>query len=55
MTLSTFVILYNHYRCLVSELFLSELFILDRGEGNEKERERNINVWLSLEHPPLET
>ena len=26
---------------------------LDRGEGREKERERNINVWLPLERPLL--
>ena len=26
---------------------------LDRREGKEKERERNINVWLPLEHPLL--
>ena len=25
---------------------------LERGNGREKERERNINVWLSLVHPP---
>ena len=24
------------------------LFILDRGDGTEKERERNINVWLPV-------
>ena len=28
-------------------------FFLERGEGREKERERNINVWLPLERPPL--
>ena len=28
---------------------------LERGEGGEKERERNINVWLPLTWPPLET
>ena len=28
---------------------------LERGEGREKERERNINVWLSLECPLLGT
>ena len=28
---------------------------LDRGEGWEKERGRNINVWLSLTHPLLGT
>ena len=26
---------------------------LERGEGREKERERNINVWLPLTHPQL--
>ena len=24
---------------------------LERGEGREKEREKNINVWLPLTHP----
>ena len=28
---------------------------LDRGEGREKERERNINVWLPLTRPVLGT
>ena len=28
---------------------------LERGEGKQKERERNINVWLSPAHPPLGT
>ena len=28
---------------------------LERGEGREKERERNINVWLPLAHPLLGT
>ena len=28
---------------------------LERGEGREKERERNINVWLPLMHPLLGT
>ena len=28
---------------------------LERGEGREKERERNINVWLPLAYPPLGT
>ena len=27
------------------------LFILDRRGGREKERERNINVWLPLTRP----
>ena len=36
--------------------FLKILFIylfLEGGEGREKERERNINVWLPLAHPLL--
>ena len=28
------------------------LFILQRGAGKEKERERNISVWLPLMCPP---
>ena len=28
---------------------------LERGEGREKERERNINVWLPLVRSPLGT
>ena len=35
--------------------FLKILFILDRGQGREKERERNINLWLPLMHPLLGT
>ena len=31
-------------------LFLNILFF--RGEGREKERERNISVWWLLTHPP---
>ena len=26
---------------------------LDRGEGRETERERNVSVWLPLTHPTL--
>ena len=26
---------------------------LERGEGREKEREKNISVWLHLVQPPL--
>ena len=41
----------------LSFFFFKILFILDRGEGREIERERNSNVWLSLSHTPptLET
>ena len=41
---------------LFSYLFIKLLnLFLDRGEGREKKRERNINVWLPLVHPPLGT
>ena len=38
-------------------LFLKDFIylFLERGEGNEKERERNINVWLPLTCPLLGT
>ena len=32
-----------------------DFIYLDRGEGREKERERNITVWLPLTHPLLGT
>ena len=31
------------------------ILFLDRGEVREKERKRNINVWLPLMSPPLGT
>ena len=31
------------------------IYLFQRGEGSEKERERNINVWLSLMCPLLGT
>ena len=37
-------------------LFKKRFYLLIfRGEGREKEREGNINVWLPLVHPPLGT
>ena len=42
----------------VIELYFLKDFIylfLEREEGREKERERNINVWLPLVHPLLGT
>ena len=38
-------------------LFFKRLYylFLERGEGREKEREININVWLPLMHPLLGT
>ena len=37
--------------------FLKDFIYLffERGEGREKERERNITVWLPLACPQLET
>ena len=36
--------------------FLKKIYLFpERGEGREKERERNINVWLLLVHPQLGT
>ena len=36
-------------------IFKRFYLFLDRGERWEKERERNINVWLPLAHPLLGT
>ena len=39
---------------LLKTIFKKDLFIylfLERGEGREKERERNISVWLPLTCP----
>ena len=43
--------------CLLSQkgviLFKDFIYLfLERGEGREKKKERNINVWLPLMHPP---
>ena len=36
--------------------FLKKIYlVLERGEGREKERERNISVWLPLTRPLLGT
>ena len=31
------------------------IYFLDRGEGREREKKRNINVWVPLVHPSLGT
>ena len=44
--------------CLIDPVlfcFLKILFISDRAERREKERERNINLWLLLALPLLGT
>ena len=46
---------------LILLLFFKYIFkgfiylFLERGEGREEERERNINVWLALTRPLLGT
>ena len=42
---------------LYFQYFLKDFISLffDRGEGREKERERNINVWLPLMRPQVGT
>ena len=32
----------------ILKFFKDFIYFLERGEGREKERERNINVWLPL-------
>ena len=39
--------------CLFKKDFI--YLFLERGEGEKKERERNIHVWLPLEYPLLGT
>ena len=56
----TRVIKKGHIKLLQVKIFfnLFKDFIylfLERGEGREKERERNINVWLPLAWPLLGT
>ena len=39
--------------CLFFSVFKDFIYLfLERGEGKEEERERNMNVWLSLTCPP---
>ena len=41
----------NFFKCSFFEILF--IYFLERGEGKEKERKRNINVWLPLTRPPL--
>ena len=55
-----FFLLQSYFSLAISILFFifkKDLFIyfLEREEGREKERERNINVWLPLMRPTLGT
>ena len=52
---STFPILFLTTPWLLSLFFLLRFYLfyfLERGDGREKERQRNINVWLPLTWPP---
>ena len=49
------LICYSTYLCIHWLTFFRKILFLERGEGREKERERNINVWLPLAHPLLGT
>ena len=42
---------------IINYLFKKDFtyLVLERGEGKEKERERNIPVWFPLTYPPLGT
>ena len=35
-------------KCSIMPFLKRDFIYLERGEGREKERERNINVWLLL-------
>ena len=48
-TFSSFLILFIIYFLLL----LKTVFIYFRWSGREKERERNINLWLPLSCPPI--
>ena len=36
-------------------LYILKILFIERGEGREKERKRNINVWVPFMHPLLGT
>ena len=42
---------------MVGVFFIKDFIylFLERGEGRDKERAKNISVWLPLTHPPLGT
>ena len=55
VTINLIIIFFPHW--LPSFLFFKRSFylFLEKGEGREKERERNIHVWLPLMRPLLGT
>ena len=49
---------FNYVNNLPKSVYFFKDFIylfLEKGIGRERERERNIDVWLPLAHPPLGT
>ena len=49
-------VIFIEFLHVLSNFFKGFIYLfLERGEGREKERERNINVWLPLTWPPLGT
>ena len=37
---------------IIIHFFFKKIFYIEGGEGREKERERNINMWLPFTWPP---
>ena len=46
---------WGHITSFCSDFIYFKILFIERGEGREKERERNITVWLPLECPLLGT
>ena len=45
---------YSFFKSFIFKKYFIYLF-LERGEAKEKEKERNISVWLPLTYPQLGT
>ena len=45
----------KNLKALFTIFFLRFYLFLDRGEGKEKKKDRNANVWLPFTHSLLET
>ena len=49
--LASGVLCFNWFSCILLGLFKEDFIYFYRGGGREKERERNISVWLPLMYP----